>query len=227
MEITAYGEIFGYPDFQNTTDTLNELHTEADGNKSIKLNATACNSVNGSTRPNNYMVGLIAVGLAPASFAANTEYKVSVKMKADKANSQAFIEVYDMAAANGTGLFLTHREQTVGTDWTTVEYTFTMPADVTGLGTMRFRIGADINTADANAFMLVDDIKVVKVEKEPDVGDDEEADPNEILVEDFENATGFPDANAAANVLHEQYWGAGIGEITGKAHLVWVQASGV
>ena len=211
---SAYGEVFGYPDFQNTTDVLNELHTEDDGNKSIKLNATACNSVNGTTRPHNYMVGLVAVGLAPASFEADTEYKLSVRMKADKANSQAFIEVYDMAAANGTGLFLTHREQTVGTDWTTVEYTFTMPADVTNLGTMRLRIGADINTADENAFLLVDDIKLVKVEKEPDVGGDEEADPNEILAEGFENATGFPVANAAANVLHEQYWGAGVGEIT-------------
>ena len=211
----VYGEVFGYPDFQNTTDTLNELHTEADGNKSIKLKATACNSVNGSTRPNNYMVGMIAVGLAPASFEADTKYQLSVKMKADKANSQAFIEVYDMAGANGTGLFLTHKEQTVGTDWTVVEYTFTMPADVTGLGTMRFRIGADINTADANAFMLVDDIRIVK-------GVEEEApdrDPNEILVEDFEAATGFPVQNPAANVTHDLYWSAGSAEIsTSDAH---------
>ena len=213
---SAYGAIFSYPDWQNTTDILSELHTEADGNKSIKLNATACNSVNGSTRPHNYMVGMVAVGLAPASFEADTEYKLSVKMKADKANSQAFIEVYDMAGANGTGLFLTHREQTVGTDWTTVEYTFAMPADVTGIGTMRLRIGADINTADANAFMLIDDIKLVKVEKEPepDVGGDEETDPNEILAEGFENATGFPVKNPVADVPHDYYWSAGAAEIT-------------
>ena len=101
---SAYGEVFGYPDFQNTTDTLNELHTEAGGNKSIKLNATDCNSVNGTTRPNNYMVGMIAVGLNPNSFTANTEYKVSVKMKADKADSQAFIEVYDLARVQRQGI---------------------------------------------------------------------------------------------------------------------------
>ena len=160
---SAYGEVFCFPDFQNPTDALNELHTEANGNKSIKLNATACNSVHGTTRPHKYMVGMVAVGLDPKLFTAGTKYKVSVKMKADKAESKAFIEVYDLAGANGTGLNQSQTVQTVGTDWTTVEYTFTMPADITGLGAMRFRIGADLNTADENAFTLVDDICVTEV----------------------------------------------------------------
>ena len=158
--ISAYGVVYAFPNFQNLADNIAELHTE-NGNKSIKLNATASNST-ANYHPHAYMVGLLSVGLNPNLFTAGTEYKVSVKMKADKAESQGYIEVYDLKNPNGTGLNES-AFQTVGTDWTTVVFTFKMPEDLTGLGTVRFRIGANFNTADQNAYLMVDDIRISEV----------------------------------------------------------------
>ena len=145
---------------QNQGDDTSDIYTDTDGNKCIKLKATPETATWQTEYA--YAIGLVAVGIRPAYFTANTEYKVSARVKADAANRNTVIDVYDTAASHI--LNYTTTVQTVGTEWTVVEYTFTTPADISSLGTVRFRIGyTGFYTNDANAYLMVDDFCVSKV----------------------------------------------------------------
>ena len=171
------------------------------GDSSVKLTPSE-HSNTATWITSNYAIGRVAVRIAVDEFEVGATYKASAWFKADKAGSKANINVQ---ANPYTVLNIDQSWLDVGTEWVLKEVEFVMPEGVQG--NMLFRFGASNYTA-ADAYMLVDDIKVVKIQDAPQPDDGSEEDYSDaLLFESFEDCT---------NALPNSKWGTYIpnGEVT-------------
>ena len=178
-----------------------------DGDKSVKLTPTLSGSKNALA------LGRVAIRIDASKFEVGANYLVSAWFKADKANSKANINVQ----ANPHTILNNDAVWTdVGTEWILKEVQFTMPE---GVGdAMLFRFGCSAYPVEESAYMLVDGISIVKVEK---TEDDENKDPNLFFESSFEDdgeeLTGA--SGRFGTTFFEQYYGGGAHSvITGDAH---------
>lgn len=131
-----------------------------ESNTYIRLNAIASSA----NQANSFTVGSVLFGLrrtdATYPIAVGDTYKVTARVKANKAGSNV---KFFATTSPWNNSFNLNETQTgvVGTDWTEVSYTFTVPTDV--FDTMQIRVGLDSYTSDSGAFLMVDDIRISKV----------------------------------------------------------------
>ena len=131
-----------------------------ESNTYIRLNAIASSA----NQANSFTVGSVLFGLrktdATYPIAVGDTYKVTARVKANKAGSNV---KFFATTSPWNSSFNLNETQTgvVGTDWTEVSYTFTVPTDV--FDTMQIRVGLDSYTSDSGAFLMVDDICISKV----------------------------------------------------------------
>ena len=171
------------------------------GTKSVKLTPSE-HSNTATWITSDYAIGRTAIRIDAAEFEVGATYKASAWFKADKAGSKANINVQ----ANPYTVLNNDQSWTnVGTEWVLKEVEFVMPEGVQG--NMLFRFGASSYTA-ADAYMLVDDISIVKTQDAPQPDDGSEEDYSDALMfESFEDCT---------NALPNSKWGTYIpnGEVT-------------
>jgi len=165
------------------------------GDSSVKLTPSE-HSNSATWITSDYAIGRVALRIAASEFEVGATYKASAWFKADKAGSKANINVQ----ANPYTVLNNDQSWTdVGTEWVLKEVEFVMPEGVQD--NMLFRFGASSYTT-ADAYMLVDDITIVKTQDAPDPDE-----ANNILSESFEECT---------NGLPNSKWGTYIpnGEVT-------------
>ena len=119
-----------------------------------------------------------------------------------------------------------NKDVVISNEWAKTEYKFTLdketPNPAAGVTTMDIFIGIPWHAAGAlSGELYIDNVSIVKTKDAPKPeggeGGNEEADPNEILAEDFEELTELGVSGVAGAVFNENYWGADAYEFSSDA----------